>query len=86
MSTVKLLGGNIDLAIVDVGLPDGKGDRLAAELRTLYPRLPIVIASGYDNDELRRRFAGDDKVQFIGKPYTQADLQRIVEALPRGRS
>ncbi len=83
MSKVKLLGGNIDLAIVDVGLPDGKGDRLAAELRALYPRLPIVIASGYGSDVLRERFKADPNIRFIGKPYTQEDLRQVLLALPR---
>jgi PAS domain S-box-containing protein len=82
MSKVKLLGGNIDLAIIDVGLPDGKGDRLAAELRALYPRLPIVIASGYGNDVLRERFKSDPNIRFIGKPYTQEDLRQILQTLP----
>jgi CheY-like chemotaxis protein len=82
MSKVKLLGGNIDLAIVDIGLPDGKGDLLAAELRVLYPRLPIVIASGYGDDGLRERFKADPNIRFIGKPYTQDDLRRVVETLP----
>src|ERR1051325_38221 len=33
-------------AIVDVNLPDGKGDDLAKKLRALKPDLPIVIATG----------------------------------------
>ncbi len=86
MNKVKLLAGGIDLAIVDIGLPDTRGDVLAAELRALYPKLPIVIASGYADPGLRERFAGDAKVTFIGKPYTMEDLRRLVDALPgRGR-
>ena len=54
LDRVKLIAGGIDLAIVDIGLPDTKGDVLAAALRTLYPKLPIVIASGYADDTLAR--------------------------------
>ncbi len=81
MNKVKLLAGNIDLAIVDIGLPDGKGDRLAAELRALYPRLPIVIASGYGSDDLRARFKSDANIRFVSKPYTQEDLRQVIHAL-----
>ena len=32
---------------MDIGLPDGRGDALALELRQTRPDLPIVIATGY---------------------------------------
>ena len=82
MNKVKLLAGGIDLAIIDIGLPDKKGDVLAAELRALYPNLPIVIASGYGDDRLREKFASDAKITFVGKPYTMEDLRKVVDALP----
>ena len=85
MNKVKRIAGGIDLAIVDIGLPDTKGDVLAAELRALYPKLPIVIASGYGDDRVRERFAGDAQIIFLGKPYTMDDLRRVVDALPGRR-
>jgi CheY-like chemotaxis protein len=85
MNKVKLQAGGIDLAIIDIGLPDKKGDLLAAELRALYPNLPIVIASGYGDSQLRERFAADSKVTFVGKPYAMDDLRRMIQALPRSR-
>ncbi|HTR83797.1 MAG TPA: response regulator, partial [Reyranella sp.] len=83
MNKVKRLPGGIDLAIVDIGLPDQKGDVLAAELRALYPKLPIAIASGYNDERLRQRFAADPNVRFIAKPYTITDLKRVVDGLRR---
>jgi PAS domain S-box-containing protein len=79
MNKVKLMEGDLALAIVDIGLPDIKGDVLVGELRARHPALPIVVASGYDDPALRQRFAGDARVTFIRKPYTQDDLK---EALP----
>jgi len=81
MNKMKLLAGDIDLAIVDIGLPDRKGDVLVGELRALNSQLPIVIATGYDSTELARRFAGDAKLALIRKPYTQDDLKTVVERL-----
>src|SRR5271154_973166 len=45
--------------IVDVGLPDRPGDSLAAELRTKWAELPIIIASGHDRTALLARFKDD---------------------------
>jgi PAS domain S-box-containing protein len=82
MDKVKRISGGIDLAIVDIGLPDRKGDVLAAELRALYPKLPIVIASGYGDAGLRDRLKDDAYITFVGKPYTIDDLRRVVDTLP----
>jgi PAS domain S-box-containing protein len=89
ISKVRLLNGRIDAAVVDIGLPDRRGDALAAELRALDAGLPIVIASGYRDAELERRFAGDPALGFIGKPYDSDGLAAALAAVgiapPGGR-
>ncbi len=81
INKAKLLAGEIDLAIIDIGLPDRRGDVLVGELRALNARLPILVASGYDSAELARRFADDPFVRLVRKPYTQEDLKVAVEQL-----
>ena len=85
INKVRLINGQIDLAIVDVGLPDRKGDVLVGELRALYPHLPIVIASGYDEVDLRDRFGGDDLVSFLRKPYMREDIEKAVSRVHKPR-
>ena len=80
MNKVKLLQ-DIGLAIVDVGLPDRRGDVLVGELprciRTCRSSsLPATIRR-----ELSRRFAGDPRIALIRKPYTQDDLKTVVGRL-----
>jgi CheY-like chemotaxis protein len=43
--------------------------------------MPVVMATGYDNSDLRARFAGDAGVGFLAKPYSESDLQRALAAL-----
>jgi hypothetical protein len=43
---LRLIPGSVDAVIVDMGLPDRKGDALVQEIRSIYPLLPIVIAGG----------------------------------------
>ena len=69
------------VALVDVGLPGVRGDQLSLQLRAERPAMPVILATGYDNSELRDRFAGDAGVGFLAKPYSEADLQRALAAL-----
>ena len=78
MDKVKLLNGQIDLAVVDLGLPDRDGEVLVGALRALYPHLPMVIASGYEEDAVRKRFGGDALISFLRKPYGHVDIEKAV--------
>ncbi len=78
---MRVLAGRIDAAIVDVGLSDRKGDVLAAELRAMSARLPIVMTSGYAPQDVTGRFEGDRLVGFVGKPYDREALASALRAL-----
>jgi CheY-like chemotaxis protein len=80
MNKIRLFNGQIDLAIIDIGLPDRKGDVLVNELRVLYPHLPIVIASGYGDVGLRGRFGADNLISFLCKPYARDDIEKAISA------
>ena len=78
---VRVLAGRIDAAIIDVGLSDRKGDALAAELRAMSARLPIVMASGYLEQAVTARFEDDRLVGFVGKPYDRESLESALRTL-----
>jgi PAS domain S-box-containing protein len=78
---LKLGNGGIEAAIIDLGLPDRKGDILVAEVRALYPLLPIVIASGCVDEELRVRFETDERISFLPKPYSAAQMRTLLTSL-----
>jgi signal transduction histidine kinase len=78
---LALLQGQVDAAIIDLGLPDSKGDSLVRELRTLYPALPIVISSGYDKETLRRQFAAHRSIECLSKPFTAEQLEAAIRDL-----
>jgi PAS domain S-box-containing protein len=78
ISKVKLVNGQIDLALVDLGLPDGRGDVLVKELRTLYPHLRIIVATGYGDRALRDQLSADPLIAFLDKPYSQDQIERLV--------
>jgi CheY-like chemotaxis protein len=69
------------VALVDVGLPGIRGDQLAEQLRGSTPAMAVIMATGYDNADLRERFAADDRVGFLSKPYSESDLDLALTGL-----
>ena len=80
-SKLALLHGQVDAAIVDLGLPDAKGDSLVNELRALYPALPIIISSGYDRATLQSQFSAEGNIEFLSKPFGAEQLEAAIRDL-----
>ena len=73
-------------AIIDFGLPGMKGDELAAELRKRNAVLPLIIASGYGEAQIRERLSPDAFTRFMGKPYNSGQLEAALRDLGLGSS
>jgi DNA-binding response OmpR family regulator len=72
---------DVKAVIVDMGLPDRTGDQLAAEMRSQLQELPILIASGRSERELKDRFASDSRIGVLVKPYTASMLIGALKTL-----
>jgi DNA-binding response OmpR family regulator len=68
----------IAAVVIDLGLPDRSGDLLAGDIRAQRADLPIVIASGRSERELKERFSADRRIAILVKPYT---APMLVDAL-----
>jgi ActR/RegA family two-component response regulator len=77
----RLVAGDLEAAIIDVGLPDREGDVVVSEVRAMRPSMPIVVATGYASDGLRDRFKGDNRSPFLGKPYEVENLRSVLAEL-----
>jgi CheY-like chemotaxis protein len=71
-------GGSFDLLLTDLGLPGMSGEELASRVRGQFPRLPVVIASGYGRSGMQ-----GEGLQFISKPYSAVDLQQALDHAAR---
>ena len=75
----------IEILFTDVVMPDGiNGLELARRLLQEKPALKVIYASGYSAEVTGGDFSGREGNDFIGKPYTPADLIRIVERAASG--
>lgn len=74
--------GPVDLVITDHAMPAMTGSQLAQKIRERWPRLPVVLATGYA--ELPA--GGNEELPKLNKPFSQAELTRVVERviLPTG--
>ena len=62
-------GNDIGAAIVDLGLPDMKGDELVRIMADRYPGLAIVVASGYGAEALIESLPAGIRAASVQKPY-----------------
>jgi two-component system cell cycle sensor histidine kinase/response regulator CckA len=73
----------LDLVLLDLALPDMSGVRVARELREVSPLVPVIIASGYGEEEAAGRLEGIPVSGFIQKPFTSELLVDRVANLLR---
>ncbi len=71
-------GARIELVLTDVVMPGLRGPELVAEIERLRPGLPVMLMSGYADDDLMRRGVFPEHVAFLKKPFTHGDLLGIV--------
>ena len=78
-----LRDGHFDVAVVDVGLPDGDGLDLCRHARRDGFDLPILLLTA--RNEVRNRVDGLDAGadDYLGKPFAPAELTARVRALGR---
>ncbi|MGB2755670.1 MAG: PAS domain S-box protein [Phycisphaerae bacterium] len=69
--------------LLDMTMPDLAGEEVFAELRSIRPEVPVILSSGYNEQDATRRFAPAGLAGFIQKPYLPADLLSKVRAALR---
>jgi DNA-binding response OmpR family regulator len=79
-SKIRDIGDQLAAAIVDIGLPDGSGGDLVAEIRALRPDMPIILATGHVEQEVRDRFGHDPRLQILAKPFQPEALVAALKA------
>ncbi|MBT5324781.1 MAG: PAS domain S-box protein [Gemmatimonadetes bacterium] len=75
------VGGNFDLVLSDVVLPDGRGNELVSEFRSQNPDLPVLLSTGYTDERLDLESLRRQGIPFLQKPFAVADLLEQVRRL-----
>jgi PAS domain S-box-containing protein len=76
---------DIDLLFTDIVMPGGMtGTELAREAKRLYPRLKILLTSGYTARAMANGFHDIEGLELLNKPFRKLDLaQRLRSVLER---
>ncbi len=76
----------IDLLFTDIIMPGGMtGTELAREARRLYPKLKILLTSGYTARAMANGFHDIEGLELLNKPFRKRDLaQKLRTVLERG--
>jgi DNA-binding NtrC family response regulator len=69
----------IGLILLDLSMPGLNGEETFRELRQTNAHAQVLLSSGYSRDEVAARFAGQNAVGFIQKPYDVEQLLREVK-------
>lgn len=68
----------VDVAFLDVEMPDMTGLELANRLREMYPDILITFVSAYDYIRASNRMGGD---YYLEKPYDRQMLEHMMDKL-----
>jgi len=75
------VGEEIDVLLTDVALPDGSGIALAGTIAARFPRIPIIISSGYGDTLRSSRIESAIKpdVLTLPKPFDIEQLRAVLQ-------
>ena len=76
------VGRPYDAVILDLTVIGGMGgEETFKQLRELDPDVRAIVASGYDNDDMAKRFINMGFCGYLTKPYRVTDLGKILKTV-----
>ncbi|MCD6288137.1 MAG: response regulator, partial [Candidatus Hydrogenedentes bacterium] len=74
----KQLGDKLAFVLLDLTMPHMDGEEAFREFRQINDRVPVILSSGYNEQDVVERFAGKGLAGFIQKPYEYDALVRAI--------
>lgn len=75
-------GKDVTLVILDLTMPRMNGEETFREMRVRHPDIPVILTSGFNEQDTVQHFLGKGLAGFLQKPFQVEDLRaRIREVL-----
>ncbi len=84
MEVLEKRGGDVDLVVSDVVMPEMDGPTLLKEMRKRNPELRIIFVSGYAEDAFQKHLPEHGQFAFLPKPFTLKQLVAAVKETMAG--
>jgi CheY-like chemotaxis protein len=74
-------GLRVDAVVMDMNMPKMNGAKAFAEIRALFPTMPILIATGFAQDEVVQKLLESGANDVLAKPYNVGDLFKKLDEM-----
>ena len=78
LATLSAEPDRFDLVVTDLTMPELTGHELAAELRKLRPKTPVILMSGFTGETTQEDLIASGVNDTISKPFTAEKLGRKI--------
>ena len=69
---------SLNAVILDLSLPDADGEQIVYKIFEKSPKMPVIVTSGNENLEQRKRLIDSGVDAYLLKPF---DLTRLIDKL-----
>jgi CheY-like chemotaxis protein len=81
LAALRAEGRRVDLILTDLQMPGPTGLELIQRLREAGERAPVLVMTGYSDQQTARRLRGQGIEHFLDKPFEEEELLRRVREL-----
>jgi CheY-like chemotaxis protein len=71
----------VDLVILDMNMPGMSGAEALPRILALRPGLPVIMATGYSDQEIAPLLEGHPSVTSLRKPFSLSEVRRAMTAM-----
>ncbi len=81
LKQLETQGVRIDGVVLDMNMPKMSGAKAFAEIRNLFPSMPILIATGFAKDEVVQKLLESGANGLLSKPYEVEELFKKLDEI-----
>jgi DNA-binding NarL/FixJ family response regulator len=81
---IEAMTSGIDVALVDVRMPDADGLELLRRIKSRWPDVPVIMLSSFDHAHYVRRALAEGAAGYMLKDATPEDLEQAIKVAVSG--